>query len=60
MTEGEYWGAVEALGLKQTKIPTVFYCVRDGHHYNVRNPANMSDEARAEFIRELRRIIEGT
>lgn len=58
MTIDEYWAAIKALGLTPTNVPTVFRG-RDGTPYHVRSPDDMTPEARAELIKEMRAAVDG-
>ena len=56
MTEQEYWGAVKALGLTQTKVATVFLDA-DGMTHNVPDPVKLPPDVRAGVIRRLRESL---
>jgi hypothetical protein len=56
MTEEEYYAQVSKLGLRPSKIPTV-YQTADGDPYNVPMPGRYTPEQRAEFIERLKTIM---
>ena len=54
MSVEEYWAAVKALNLTQSKVPTV-YLDSEGATYNVPDPARLpNDGVRLDVIRRLR------
>lgn len=59
MTVEQYYSAVEALGLTQSKVVPTVFLDREGKPRNVKDPYLMNQEERAVFIRALHWTLTG-
>jgi hypothetical protein len=57
MTEEQYWAAIKALGLSKYHLGNRTYVDRVKDHHFVQDPAQLSYEARREFIEELKSLV---
>jgi hypothetical protein len=59
MTAEEYYAAIRALGLRESKVPAV-WLDRENDTHSVPHPSEMKPEDRAKVVAKLRKRLTGS